>query len=117
MFLFIPIFFGCQTKLKPDSHQIPRICPRCHNASVLPAKKTTWFEFFFIPVVPVSRKHILFCTICQWQAAVIDHEQAPTSTGASDRSIPQLRSAQGWEAPNQPGYQPAYISQPQSQKK
>lgn len=86
---------GCQTKLKPDPNQPPRICPRCHNgilflpsllvpfgdsqplsspASVLPAKKSTWFELFFIPVVPLSRKRILMCTICGWQAAVISEE-------------------------------------------
>ncbi|KAF7778851.1 hypothetical protein Agabi119p4_3196 [Agaricus bisporus var. burnettii] len=115
MFFCIPILFGCQTKLKPEADQIPRVCPRCHNASVLPAKKTTWFEFFFIPVVPLSRKHILMCTICGWQAAIVDSEQAPTSAKGGGNPM-QLRSAQGWEAPSQPGYQPAYINQPQHQK-
>ncbi|KAF9049381.1 hypothetical protein BDZ89DRAFT_1006748, partial [Hymenopellis radicata] len=66
----IPIFFGCQTKIKPDGvEQVAHICPRCNNASVIAAKKKTWFELFFIPVVPLSSKHVWVCTICQWRTA------------------------------------------------
>lgn len=108
MFICIPILFGCQTKLKPEPNQAPQICPHCHNASVFPTKKNTWFELFFVPIIPLSRKHILLCMICGWQAALINHDQAPAIASAN-----KPRGVQGWDVPNQTGYQPAYIPCPQ----
>jgi len=135
--LYVPSV-GCQTKLKPEPNQTPRICPHCHNgkpkypfpffisliywlASVFPTKKNTWFELFFVPIIPLSRKHILLCMICGWQAALINHEcvhwygsylslclpnhsQAPAIASAN-----KPRGVQGWDVPNQTGYKPAYI--------
>ena len=99
-------------------------------ASVSPTKKNTWFELFFVPIIPLSRKHILLCMICGWQAALIDyksvhwsgswtslylylwnHSQAPAIAVVNKPSQPH--GAQDWDAPNQTGYQPAYISRPQ----
>jgi len=139
--LYVPSV-GCQTKLKPEPNQTPRICPHCHNgkpqypftflnsliswsASVFPTKKNTWFELFFVPIIPLSRKHILLCMICGWQAALINyecvhwygsylslclpnHSQAPVIASAT-----KPRGVQGWDVPNQTGYQPAYIPRPQ----
>ena len=139
--LYVPSV-GCQTKLKPEPNQAPQICPHCHNgkpkypfpffisliywlASVFPTKKNTWFELFFVPIIPLSRKHILLCMICGWQAALINHEcvhrygsylslclpnhsQAPAIASAN-----KPRGVQGWDVPNQTGYQPAYIPCPQ----
>ncbi|KIJ17248.1 hypothetical protein PAXINDRAFT_73279, partial [Paxillus involutus ATCC 200175] len=59
---------GCPTRISPDSNQGPRICPRCHNASMLAAKSRTWFELCFVPLVPLGSKHIWMCGICQLQA-------------------------------------------------
>ncbi|KAF8894458.1 hypothetical protein BD779DRAFT_1501130 [Infundibulicybe gibba] len=104
MFFCLPIFFGCQTKLKPDGEvQTPRVCPRCNNASVFATKSTTWFELFFIPVVPFSTKHIWFCNICQWRAsAAPGGPEPPMVHGAGGNQSP------GWNPPHQTGYQPSY---------
>ncbi|KAF9001913.1 hypothetical protein BDQ17DRAFT_1244018 [Cyathus striatus] len=61
---------GCQTKITPEGDQTPRVCPRCHNAAVIRAKSREWFEFFFIPVIPMSSKHIWICSICNWTLPV-----------------------------------------------
>ncbi|KAF9458654.1 hypothetical protein BDZ94DRAFT_1226006 [Collybia nuda] len=107
MFFCLPIFFGCATKLKPEGEQqTARVCPRCHNASVIYAKSTTWFELFWVPLVPFSKKHIWICTICQYTAAA-DAGQANNTTSARG-PIP----VQGYQLQqHQPGYAPAYINQ------
>ncbi|TFK42736.1 hypothetical protein BDQ12DRAFT_676724 [Crucibulum laeve] len=110
MFFCIPILFGCQTKVKPEDNQTLRVCPRCHNASVFAAKATMWFELFFIPLIPFSRKHIWICNICQWTAPILEG-QANLPAGQ------ELTAAQGWEPPNRPGYQPEYLQQSPSPKK
>ncbi|KAM6500657.1 hypothetical protein JOM56_003671, partial [Amanita muscaria] len=62
---------GCPTTYKAQAHhQVPHVCPNCHNASVIAAKRTTWFELFFIPIFPMSRKNVWMCHICQWHAAL-----------------------------------------------
>ncbi|KAF5391803.1 hypothetical protein D9757_001787 [Collybiopsis confluens] len=108
MFLFIPLLFGCSTKVKPDGTEQPaHVCPRCNNASVFAAKSKTWFEFFFVPLVPLSSKHIWLCGICQWAS--------PLGVGQWEPPIayqtPQHHSFSGYNA----GYQPSY-AQPPNQK-
>ncbi|KAF9518284.1 hypothetical protein BS47DRAFT_1248305, partial [Hydnum rufescens UP504] len=44
-----------------------KICPRCHNAAVFPAKSREWFEVCFVPLVPMSSKQIWLCGICNWE--------------------------------------------------
>ncbi|KIM49277.1 hypothetical protein M413DRAFT_59260, partial [Hebeloma cylindrosporum] len=61
---------GCNTKISPEGEDTRRLCPQCHNVSVLSAKSTTWFELFWIPLLPISRKHIWVCGICQWSQKV-----------------------------------------------
>ncbi|EIM90200.1 uncharacterized protein STEHIDRAFT_145330 [Stereum hirsutum FP-91666 SS1] len=99
-FIFcLPILFGCPTKIKPDGDQTPRVCPRCHNVSVIRAKSRTWFELCFIPLIPMTSKHIWVCSICQWSV--------PLQQGWE----PQLPGGGGYyhQQPQQPNYQPAYF--------
>jgi len=42
------------------------VCPHCHNASVVPIKRRTFFTFCFIPIVPIAWGEELRCTICQY---------------------------------------------------
>ncbi|KAL5533197.1 hypothetical protein ACEPAF_4973 [Sanghuangporus sanghuang] len=94
-FICIPILFGCPTKIKPDGDQSPRICPRCNNASVFRAKSRTWFELCFIPLIPMTSKHIWCCSICQWQV--------PLQQGW-EPMVPQSGFAPGWQGqPQQQG--------------
>ncbi|KAJ8699517.1 hypothetical protein PTI98_002626 [Pleurotus ostreatus] len=109
MFFCLPILFGCQTKIKPDASQPPRICPRCHNASIVAAKSKLWFEFFFVPIFPMSSDHIWICTICQFRAPLQTGQWEPQV--ASNFGYFPPPQQQNWTAPNQPGYQPAYIVQ------
>ncbi|KZP23608.1 hypothetical protein FIBSPDRAFT_737216, partial [Athelia psychrophila] len=74
---------GCTTKISPDSDQQPRVCPRCHNGSVFGAKSRQWFEFCFVPLVPMSSKHVWMCSICQWQVPIQQGYVQPTSVHAS----------------------------------
>ncbi|SPO38894.1 uncharacterized protein PSFLO_04373 [Pseudozyma flocculosa] len=64
---FIPVIFGCPTKIKPEGSGGAYVCPRCHNAQVVTAKSRTWFELCWIPLIPLKKKHIYICGICQWQ--------------------------------------------------
>ncbi|KAK2467038.1 hypothetical protein APHAL10511_001296 [Amanita phalloides] len=107
MFLFLPIIVGCPTKYKAlDGQQLARVCPHCHNASLICAKRTTWFEFFFIPVVPISSKRVWMCHICRWSAPLVDGQDFPAAYGGhQDYPI----SGQGWQPA--PSYQP-YDSYP-----
>ncbi|KAJ7445722.1 hypothetical protein B0H11DRAFT_397497 [Mycena galericulata] len=97
MFFCIPIFFGCQQRLKPEGDTTARICPNCHNASVFSAKKTTWFELFFVPLVPFSSKHIWLCQICHWMAPHVAGQWEPPAAFGG--------------APMQSNYQPGYLNQ------
>ncbi|KAF7347144.1 hypothetical protein MVEN_01468800 [Mycena venus] len=94
----IPIIFGCQDKLKAEGDSTSRICPKCNNASVHSAKATTWFELFWVPLIPFSSKHIWLCQICHWQA--------PHVAGQFEPSLP------GGAPPGGPHYQPTYMTAP-----
>ncbi|KAJ7582618.1 hypothetical protein C8J56DRAFT_955275 [Mycena floridula] len=81
MFFCIPL--GCHTSIKPDSNQEgrARLCPRCHNAAVFSAKRTEWFELFFIPIIPISSKHVWLCSICQFSAVLAPGQWEPPIAG------------------------------------
>ncbi|GHJ88116.1 hypothetical protein NliqN6_4518 [Naganishia liquefaciens] len=66
-FFCIPIACGCPTKIKQDEAGPARVCPNCHNASVISAKSRTWFEFCFVPLFPFSSDRVWKCGICQWE--------------------------------------------------
>ncbi|TFK62185.1 hypothetical protein BDN72DRAFT_848929 [Pluteus cervinus] len=107
MFFCIPVFFGCQTQIKPQGGQPSRVCPRCHNASVFVAKSTTWFELFWIPLIPFSSKHIWLCGICRWKAPCVEGQFEPAIAHMPPPA--GYPPNQGWQQPNVPGYQPVYI--------
>ncbi|EIW72577.1 hypothetical protein TREMEDRAFT_25132, partial [Tremella mesenterica DSM 1558] len=37
----------------------------CHSASVVGASSRTWFEFFWIPLLPFTKSRIWICGICR----------------------------------------------------
>ncbi|KAF8350846.1 hypothetical protein F5887DRAFT_941205 [Amanita rubescens] len=103
MFLFIPIIVGCPTKFKPTSdQQLPRVCPHCHNGSLISAKKTTWFEFFFIPLVPISKQRVWICHICRWTAPFVAGEEHPLAAYTGHHGY----AVHGQE-PAAPSYEPS----------
>ncbi|KAJ3789903.1 hypothetical protein GGU10DRAFT_18699 [Lentinula aff. detonsa] len=107
MFFFLPLIFGCPTKVKPDGNeQTAHFCPRCNNASVYSAKSRTWFEFFFVPLIPMKTKHIWMCGICHWTAPLGPGQWEPP---IAYQNHPQS-SGQGYTSSGgyQPGYQPSY---------
>ncbi|KAJ7731247.1 hypothetical protein B0H16DRAFT_1584011 [Mycena metata] len=94
----IPIIFGCQDRLKAEGDSTTRVCPNCHNASVRSAKATTWFELFWVPLIPFSSKHIWLCGTCQWKAPHVQGQYEPPLGGQG----PQ----------HNPSYQPTYMNHP-----
>ncbi|KAF8630398.1 hypothetical protein AX15_002952 [Amanita polypyramis BW_CC] len=99
---------GCPTRYKAHAdQQLPRVCPHCHNGALIAAKRTTWFELFFIPLVPISKKRVWLCHICHWSTPLVVGQDFPT---AGQNSYPM--EAQGWQQPVLPGYQPSYTYNP-----
>ncbi|WWC86431.1 uncharacterized protein L201_001308 [Kwoniella dendrophila CBS 6074] len=96
----IPLIFGFPTKFKQDASEAGRMCPRCNNAAVVGGSSRTWFEFFWVPLIPFSKSRIWVCSICQWEMKM------------GDGPDPQPPQAHGWGGgrpppPNQfhqPGY-------------
>ncbi|KIM49278.1 hypothetical protein M413DRAFT_103107 [Hebeloma cylindrosporum] len=103
-FFCIPLICGCSTKISPEGDQTPRICPRCHNAAVSSAKSKEFFEFCFVPLIPMSSKHVWLCSICRWEV--------PLQQGWEPQSVANLPMQPGGYYPQQPqpGWQP---NQPQ----
>ncbi|KAL7419285.1 hypothetical protein Q5752_006122 [Cryptotrichosporon argae] len=54
-------------QVKQDAPEPGRVCPRCHNAAVVGASSRTWFEFFWIPLIPFKKHRIWICGICRWE--------------------------------------------------
>ncbi|KAF7289723.1 hypothetical protein MIND_01345700 [Mycena indigotica] len=95
----IPIIFGCPDKIKPESgDDSVRVCPNCHNAAVHAAKSTTWFELFWIPLIPFSSDHIWLCATCNWRGAHAAGQPEPPIAGSQPAGNTQ--------------YQPTYINPP-----
>ncbi|KAI6150978.1 hypothetical protein BKA82DRAFT_4389291 [Pisolithus tinctorius] len=70
-FFCIPLVVGCPNKINPmGGDQSPRVCPRCHNASMFAAKSRVWFEFCFVPLIPLRSKDVWMCGICQLQTVM-----------------------------------------------
>ncbi|KAL9935235.1 hypothetical protein V8E36_005583 [Tilletia maclaganii] len=103
---FIPVIFGCPTKIKQEDNA-PHVCPRCHNGAVVRAKSRTWFELCFIPLVPLKSKHIWICSICQWQTAQDSGFQpAPAGGGGGWGGHAQQPQQYGYGPPQ--GYHQGY---------
>ena len=60
------IIFGWPEKEKTIGEVAPGACPNCQNQSFWYLNKTRrWVTFFWIPILPLSRKtHYLVCDIC-----------------------------------------------------
>ncbi|KAF8797879.1 hypothetical protein BYT27DRAFT_7124289 [Phlegmacium glaucopus] len=99
---------GCQTQIQPEGEQDLRICPRCHNATVFAAKSTTWFELFWIPLVPISKKHMWVCGTCQWRE-LLSNKWVESRLNAP-QPLATYNQAGTWASPARPGYQPVYIN-------
>ncbi|KAI0797871.1 hypothetical protein C8Q75DRAFT_739907 [Abortiporus biennis] len=113
-FFCLPILFGCSTKVKPEGDQTPRLCPRCNNASVCRAKSRMWFEICFVPLIPMSNKHVWICTICQWEVP-LQQNWEPVLPGQGFNRGGQAPWGGPLPPPQsyQPGYQPGYVNQHQ----
>ncbi|KAK9896323.1 hypothetical protein P389DRAFT_171447 [Cystobasidium minutum MCA 4210] len=94
-FFCLPILCGCSTKISGEGNDA-RVCPRCHNLAVQPAKKREWFELFCIPIIPYSSDHVWICSICNWQV---------TRNGNFEPMRPQQYQPQP-QGYMQPGYGP-----------
>jgi hypothetical protein len=55
------ITFICNNTNQPAAHRLSKI--------------TRWFTLFFVPVFPISRRHVLTCAACG-QSSRITNEQA-----------------------------------------
>ncbi|KAF9532333.1 hypothetical protein CPB83DRAFT_847668 [Crepidotus variabilis] len=98
---FIPILFGCQTEIKPEGDMSIRVCPRCNNGAVTSARSKQYFEICFVPVVPMSRKHIWICSICQWSHPRQDGSWEPMTVQHPGYYPPQPPPQAYWQAEQQ----------------
>ncbi|GAA5828549.1 hypothetical protein JCM11251_000845 [Rhodosporidiobolus azoricus] len=56
----IPIIFGLGARRKPEPGQHhPQQCPNCHNMTVAPFSERKVFELFWVPLIPLKKKHLL----------------------------------------------------------
>ncbi|OCF54275.1 hypothetical protein L486_08189 [Kwoniella mangroviensis CBS 10435] len=101
----IPLIFGFPTKFRQDASEPGRMCPRCNNAAVVGGSSRTWFEFFWIPLIPFTKSRIWICTICQWEMKQGD--------GPDPQPPSQNRWGGGYRPPPPPqqSHQPAYGQQ------
>jgi hypothetical protein len=62
----VVIVFGVGRAQPKDFGSVaPMICPNCHNPVVLRyILATTWFRLYFLPVVPLQRRHLMMCPVC-----------------------------------------------------
>lgn len=62
----MPILFGWGHKTTQDYGPVKKhACASCgcHSDWGL-LTQTLWFTFFFVPVIPYSRKHFFYCPVC-----------------------------------------------------
>ncbi|KAH9001512.1 hypothetical protein EDB92DRAFT_1827101 [Lactarius akahatsu] len=108
MFLFLPILFGFSDKLKViDS--TARICPKCHNATVVRATSRMWFSLFLVPLVPFKKNHIWICSTCNWHVPIRDGWEPALPAGNVGWGSYQPGYQYAYQSPHQ-GYQPSYGS-------
>jgi len=111
MFLFIPLLFGFQDKrtvVDPTAH----VCPKCHNVSVVRASSRMWFSFFLVRVIPLKKKHIWICSICNWHVPTQNGWEPAVSTGNAGWDVSQPGYEHAYQTPHSTGYQPSYDSPP-----
>jgi hypothetical protein len=63
--------FGSRKKVKVIGPVFSQVCANCHNEKIWILKQiTTWFTFFFIPLIPFDPKYIFVCPICNYGQAL-----------------------------------------------
>ncbi|KAN0124085.1 hypothetical protein V8E52_002575 [Russula decolorans] len=112
MFLFLPLLFGFQNKRRVVDPNA-RVCPKCHNVSVIRATSRMWFSFFFVPVIPFKKKYIWACSICHWYVPTQNGWEPALPTGNPGWGQNQPSYQQPYQSPHSTGYQPSYDSPPQ----
>lgn len=71
MFIF---GWGHQT-IKQIGAVFKNLCSHCHNEEYwILTRITTWFTFFFIPVIPYSVRYFLSCPICKYGLTLDDKQ-------------------------------------------
>ncbi|PPQ78550.1 LOW QUALITY PROTEIN: hypothetical protein CVT25_011822, partial [Psilocybe cyanescens] len=107
---------GCPTHIKPEGDEALRLCPRCHNVTVFPAKRSTWFELFWVPLIPktyfVRANGAKMCPKGEYFTSfmAVCYVSLVLSSGVT-RSQAMASIPQNTVPPNQHGYQPEYIAQ------
>ncbi|KAI0295574.1 hypothetical protein BC826DRAFT_909126, partial [Russula brevipes] len=86
----------------------PRICPRCHNATVVRATSRMWFSFFFLRVIPLRKNQIWICSTCNWNVPAQNGWEPALASGNPGWSPHQPAH----QSPYQIGYQPSYETPP-----
>ncbi|KAF8656954.1 hypothetical protein AX16_002319 [Volvariella volvacea WC 439] len=56
----------CAPDITHDESPQKRMCPACHNPTVGGATIKDWVEVFWIPIFPLTTKHVWICSHCQW---------------------------------------------------
>ncbi|KAI9458019.1 hypothetical protein F5148DRAFT_1221439 [Russula earlei] len=111
MFLFIPLLFGLQDKLKVVDAN-PHVCPKCHNVTVVRATTRAWFSFFFVPIIPFKKKHIWICSTCNWNVPTQDRWEPALPAGNAGWGLHQPGYQHTYQSGQLTGYQPSYDSPP-----
>ncbi|KAG8977270.1 hypothetical protein FRB90_008863, partial [Tulasnella sp. 427] len=107
---------GCPTSYEQEGDQVARICPRCHNASVVATKSKTKLEICCVPLFPISSKRVWMCGICQWEVPMGDGYEPPYPNQAAPgqwSGQPQWGQQQWGPGSQQGGYgSPQYPPNP-----
>ncbi|KAH9961202.1 hypothetical protein BGW80DRAFT_1181727, partial [Lactifluus volemus] len=86
----------------------PRVCPKCHNVTVVRATSRLWFSLFLVRLVPFKKKHIWICSTCNWHVPIQNGWEPALPAGNGWLGPYQQGTVQPYQSPNQMGYQPSY---------
>ncbi|KAH9998172.1 hypothetical protein BJV74DRAFT_241935 [Russula compacta] len=111
MFLFIPLLFGFQNKLRVID-PTPRVCPKCHNATVVRATSRMWFSFFLLRLIPLKKNQIWICSTCNWNVPTQSGWEPALPAGNAGWNPYQPGYQHAYQSPHPTGYQPSYDSPP-----
>ena len=88
------IIFGIRGGKRQDhGPAMPVVCPNCNNQTFYRyAISRKWFRLYFIPLIPYSIKHLLFCPVCT-RAFQLDRSQIPAVKALVQQTAAWNRSA------------------------
>ncbi|KAI0256459.1 hypothetical protein BJV78DRAFT_281148 [Lactifluus subvellereus] len=90
----------------------PRVCPKCHNVTVVHATSRMWFSFFFVRLIPFKKNHIWICSTCNWHVPIQNGWEPALPAGNGGWGSYQQGMEHPYQSPHQMGYQPSYDSPP-----